>query len=217
MDAQRESAWEEIVATMRRADRGGMLYLTREGQRMKSGWAAGWPDADEKDLREERLADLLGQLEKAQGSRTLYFLPEGAKDRQAWRWPWPAPVGLWTEVQAQSDQGKQNSVLVPTYRTGEEPAQSEVIVPCEEEEASTEVPYSRRLAEDIIALLEEVGKRMTLQELLEALAGKGISWSLRSLSATCPRMKEVGLLSNVQRPDARGRGYGLASWDIEDV
>ena len=69
---------------------------------------------------------------------------------------------------------------------------------------------------DVLAVLERAGKRLTTQEVLQALARwaqeepehlHGDSTVTRALAELCRRK---GLLSN--RRDTYGRGYGLADW-----
>lgn len=81
-------------------------------------------------------------------------------------------------------------------------------------------PDGERLSEDcaadVLKLLRETGRRMTLTEIQDAFAAKEVTWSVTTVNHTCPAMRRAGRLTNRKRPDERGRGYGPPEWGPDD-
>src|SRR5262249_54009271 len=72
--------------------------------------------------------------------------------------------------------------------------------------------YSTECGDDILRLLDEIGRRLTLAEMPEELARRGVEWSASTVSHTAPAMRRLGLLDHAARADERGHGFGLPEW-----
>jgi hypothetical protein len=72
---------------------------------------------------------------------------------------------------------------------------------------------SRDCAGDVLAMLQQRGRRMTGLQLVEAFAD-GQEWSRSTVEATCSWLVRQGKLDS-RRDNRGGGGYGLPAWQDE--
>ena len=60
---------------------------------------------------------------------------------------------------------------------------------------------------DIIQILQDVGKRLTADEIMAEMSRRGLTWSDAKVKSTLPVMAELGRLTT--GVDVGARGYGL--------
>jgi Fe2+ or Zn2+ uptake regulation protein len=76
--------------------------------------------------------------------------------------------------------------------------------------APTPEPILTPCQQDIIKLLEDTGRRMTVNEILTGLEAADMIHGESTVRHALPEMNRRGLLDN--RHDAWGKGYGLGEW-----
>lgn len=97
----------------------------------------------------------------------------------------------------------------PGEQTGRQPRQDPT--------PPNEDRLSEACAADVLKLLADVGRRLTLLEIQDEFSVRKIEWSATTVNHTCPAMRRDGRLTNRKKPDDRGRGYGLPAWGPGDV
>lgn len=69
----------------------------------------------------------------------------------------------------------------------------------------------RRVTDDILLVLKEVGHNLTTTRLLSELSQRELYWSDRTVSGALAKMVDDGTLFNEKTKQPRG--YGLPEWD----
>lgn len=109
----------------------------------------------------------------------------GGDRRREFRLDYPAPADLFTRISPVTPSGAD---CAPAPADG----------------------YSHRCMRAVLSLLGDLGRRLTVEEIGEALAERGEDWGERCVRATLAFALDTGDL--VYARDSRGRGYGLARW-----
>lgn len=193
MDAQRKEVIEGLAKVLKKSKRAGVVYLAPDGRRADSHYAWPWPsDEGERALTLELI---LEQLDKVSGVWRLVYCEEGEPVRRGYTTLWPDRSGLFDPPKNNAAGKVQELIRLPEQTLVEQRDR-----------------LSEGCAEDILKLLEDVGRRLTIMEILDEFATREIPWSSTTVSHTAPAMRRAGRLSNRQRGDDHGRGYGLPDW-----
>lgn len=239
MDPARQESLRPIVRALKKSRRPGMIYVVPEHKRLSAGWRVPWPR--DREARLDKLAELIEILEKLAVSAFVLWVEDGQAVKHGQQWPWGEACDLFSWLPGQTQDpyphwafrdGGEDEVSQPAAKAKPAPpdpkrgvvigliAEAKDVGPlvtgAEMEPPAKPPRYHERCASAALELLEEAGRRLTLDEFAVEMERLGVC-SRTSASHTLPEMRRRGLVDNAPMPgDSHGVGYGLPKWKQSD-
>lgn len=192
-----------------------MVYASPDGRRIDAAYAWPWPAEEAERLT--KLREIVEVLERVLGPWRVYFVEEGTPRSRAHSWPWPEETGLFSVLPGCKAPGWPAWAFDADWAEAEKRDEGDVAVGKEAETTELAAPRRNRFspgcAEDVLALLEEVGRRMSQTQIVERLSAKGVMWSISVVAHTLAEARRRGVVDN--ESDEKGSGYGLPRWREE--
>lgn len=216
MNQEQEASLGLLARLLDGLDTLASVVVVPEGKTPGRGYLIPWPV--EEAERAARRKEIVAQLDRLGCPARVLVRREGETASRAWGMPWPLGSPLFDSPARESGE------WVQRWLVGESPGENTsrrtertgliLVERTVEEERRPASRYSENCAREVLAMLEDVGRRLTLTLLADEFSRRGRSWSASCLGHTLAEMRRRGVVDN--RSDGRGAGYGLPDWNGEE-